>query len=208
MKKYAILLSINDKYAFLAYCLVRSIKENAPRVFFNSDIIIYTDDLSEINKHILLNLTKNIIFKKIYNPFDNLLLKHPNITKWGLYILQKLHAFSLLHDTQYEKIIFLDVDMYVQKDFYDVLNKTDFDISFRSVTWNGKESYPDLLLSPDDKPPMLNGGFIIFNKLLNNYQITLDTIKLLSNKLFANRQDVGRGGVRKNSYPILLTVLI
>ena len=116
MKK-AIVVSINDKFAFAFACFLMGLKRHYPNVFVDCDVICYEDEITEKNKDILKSIAPNVC----YRPMSDLLkvipqqiLKDVRVQKqrWGCYVLIKLLGFELIKE--YKKVLFLDVDMLIQ----------------------------------------------------------------------------------------------
>lgn len=197
MNKYAVVLSINDSYCFLAANLLFSLHENSIETFKQIDVIIYSNDLQEKNKEVLKKIKKEIHFKEISNPFAEQLCNHPHVKKWGCYILQKLHIFELLQTERYKKIVFLDVDMYVAQNINELFENDDYDIAFRANSWSGLDVYPHLKDERKPNVPMFNGGVVVFNSSLNRFGINVQKINDRARELLGNNTSLGRGGIEE-----------
>ena len=130
--KYAILFSISNSYSFTLCNVLMSLSRNSPRCVENCDIIIYSNDLTENNKNIIQKINNNCKFFKIVTSENNedfiknhtlpkFFLEYPAVkTRWGIWNLFKLTAYTFLYE--YEKILILDADIYINKDIYSIFN--------------------------------------------------------------------------------------
>ena len=173
MKK-AIFVAINDDYAFACGNLLLGIKKHSPNLFDSCDFICYELDLSKENKQALHSIFPHITFKSItetIEKFPKELMDDERISKsrWGCFVLFKLLGFDLIRE--YDKALFLDVDILIQSDISDIFN-------YQYIAWRKNISgwVPEAfkgIFSDLDSIVGCSGGVILFSKELRQYEIKM-----------------------------------
>ena len=143
--KYAIVFSISNNYCFLLCNALMSLKKNSKHAANSCDIIIYSDYISQKNKEIINSINKNCKYYNISktdsvvtfcknNTLPSFMLNYSGVkTRWGIYNLYKLAAYTLLD--KYEKILILDVDIYINREIREIF-KINEPIAWKPVTSN------------------------------------------------------------------------
>lgn len=117
-----IVLASDNKYAPFMYTTILSILENAYKKTFYVFYLLVPSNFSKLNQNLILKLNNNykcsIHFIFIKNIFENIILKIPHITFPTYYRL-------LIGDVlpkEFNKCIYLDVDVCVCKDLSELFN--------------------------------------------------------------------------------------
>ena len=160
-KKIAVVFAINELYSFCIYVSICSLLKNSPHLMQQSDIIIYNCNMSDRDKN-------------VFNTFDNiriidykfpLKIEKTNAIKiFSIASFARYECFDMLN--YYEKVIYLDADILVQKELLNIFNL---------ICENGigliKEKTNVKLFSLKIenfslKKTIFNSGFIVLNRKL------------------------------------------
>ena len=154
-----------------------------------TDIIVYDNGVSEINKQLLKQIHQNTFFKTIEYPESySELISHKKTTPWGGGIIVcKLWGFRLIKE--YEKVLFLDADMHIIDDISELF-EIEEEMAWRNVlAWKATDNFQDLI-NDGDYLSAGNAGLTYYSNKLNKYNITDDDIVDAFNKV----KDLKRGG--------------
>lgn len=197
--KYAILFSISNSYAFALCNVLMSLAKNSPKCVKNCDIIIYSDDLTKNNKKVIRKINSNCKFYKIATSEEDedfiknhtlpkFLLEYPAVkTRWGIWNLFKLAAYTFLKE--YEKILILDADLYINKDIGDIFN-LEHPFAWRQVHHiNYTEEFKKLRIYKKNnrKLALCSGGVVLITNEINNICSVLAAFKLFR-RITINKQ--------------------
>lgn len=190
--KKVIFFAISDNYSFAAANVIMGLHKYSTELMQKCDIIIYHDGICDKNKQLLNKIHNNIIFKEMIFPQEwESMLQAKRTLKWGYYVIAKLLGFELIK--QYEKVLFLDVDMLVNGDI-SALFQIEEEMAWRKVlAWNPKEDWVDIVKNPDDNISVPNGGLVYFTDKLLKYNIDIEYIA----DVFSKVQQVKRGGTEE-----------
>lgn len=169
-KKTAIVFAINDAYAFCLYVSICSLIKNSPLLVNQSNIFIYTHKVSDRNKKTLSSLNNvNIIDYEFPLP-----IQETEVIKiFSLASFARYECFKLLKN--YEKIIYLDSDILIQKELISVFDLIkDSGIGLIKEKTN-VELFSERIGNYDLTKTTFNSGFIVLNnKLKVNFDEMLD----------------------------------
>lgn len=189
MNKNALVFAVSNDLVFSLAVVLLSLKENSYSVFSSSDIIIYTDTISEPNQTALNKIHPNIYIREFEDGYDEI-YNHKFIKekRWGKWVIPKLFCFELIN--YYENVLFLDCDMYVYGDISEIFNSSE--ISWVRVTsWTGTQLLEKFLKDPKDHPSAPNGGLVFLSSQIRNYNIDKKDIIAA----FHDIKDINIGGI-------------
>ncbi|MBQ3835324.1 MAG: hypothetical protein II816_07420 [Elusimicrobia bacterium] len=163
-KKTAIVFAINDLYSFCLYVSIRSLIKNSPLLLDESDIIIYTYDISTKNKDTLKTLDNVKIIEYTFP----LPIKQTKLIKaFSLASFARYECFNLLN--KYEKVIYLDSDILVQKELLSIFNLIkNTGIGLIKEKTN-VEMFSQRIGNYDLNKTMFNSGFIVLSNKLKEF---------------------------------------
>ncbi len=160
-KKTAVVFAINGSYAFCLYVSIYSLIKNSPLLAKQSDIIIYTNNVSAEDKKTLSKLD-NI---KIIDYKFPLEIKETNAIKnFSTASFARYECFGLLNN--YEKVIYLDSDILVQKELlpvFDLIENTGIGLIKEKTN---VQAFSKPIGSYNLEEKMFNSGFFILNSKL------------------------------------------
>jgi len=168
-KKTAIVFAINGLYAFCTYVSILSLFKHSPQLAKQSDIYIYVCDISDTDKKALRTLG-NI---KIIDYEIPVKIKQTEAVKsFSLASFARYECFDMLN--KYERIIYLDGDILVQKELLPV-----FDLAHNGIGMIKEKVNVQIFSKPIDgfdfSTTFFNSGFIVLtNKLNVNYKAFRD----------------------------------
>ena len=189
-----IVLSSDDKYAPLMYTTMLSILENSYFKTFYAFYLIVSYNFSSVYQTLILKLKDNykcnINFIFIKNPFENVILKIPHISITTFY---RLLAADLLPQ-EYDKCIYLDVDLCICKDLSELYNidiKDNYIAGVVSPTYYFNEEQHCKRLNLPSMKKYVNAGMMIMNlKQIRNDNITQKFQELAKRNYDSQDQDV------------------
>ena len=181
-KKIAIVFAMNDTYTFCAYVSIKSLLKNSPSLSEQADIIVYTNSLNSDKK--VLKTIGNIKIIDYVFPLE--IEKTRTVKHFSLLSFARYECFNLL--STYEKIIYLDSDILVQKELLNVFDLIkDSGIGLIKEKVKVEVCTKNLIEDIDLSQKMFNSGFIVLtNKLkLDFKEVTnfcyIQTIKYIKN---------------------------
>jgi len=169
-KKVAIVFAVNDLYCFCLYVSICSLIKNSPLLISQSDIIIYTYNISKKNRDTLGTLNN---VKIIEYDFPLQLNQTDIIKAFSLASFARYECFNLLN--KYERVIYLDSDILVQKELINVFDSIiDTGIGLIKEKTN-IELFSQKIGNYDLTKTIFNSGFIVLNnKLKVNFKEIVD----------------------------------
>ena len=165
-KKIAIVFAITGNYSFCLYISICSLLKNSPLLAKQADIIVYVNNISDRDRNALKTI-KNL---KIIDYSFPLKMQETNVVKYfSIASFARYECFNMLNI--YEKIIYLDSDILVQKELlnvFDFINDTGIGL-IKEKTWT--DAFSNKINLYNTKEKMFNSGFFILsNKLKKNYK--------------------------------------
>lgn len=189
-----IVLTSDDKYAPLMYTTMLSILENSYSKTFYTFYLIVSSNFSNFYQNLILKLKDNykcnINFIFIKNPFEKVILKIPHITITTFYRLLVAELLPL----EFDKCIYLDVDLYICKDLSELYNINIEDNYIAGVVspsyYFNEEQHCKRLNLPSMKK-YINAGMMIMNlKMLRKDNMTQKFQELAKGNYDSQDQDV------------------
>jgi len=119
-KELAITFGVTGNWSFALANVLLSIKKHSSKL--KADFIVYHDNLAEKDKAVL----NSILPCKFVNynfPYDVSGLQNPNIETFSMLAFSRYECFDLLKE--YKRVLWLDVDILIQKDISGLLNYTE-----------------------------------------------------------------------------------
>lgn len=166
MKPYALFFATNRRFFFALAVLLMSLKDKSPRLLEKADILIYHQGLSEKDQA-FLNRILPCRFTEykfaVETDFNNINFK--NFTQLAF---ARYDIFDLLDN--YEKILYMDVDMMVSGELLPIVEKyaSQSGLAMCQDMQKGKNLITKNFIRPldgyDMTVPCFNSGFTIFGK--------------------------------------------
>ncbi|MDD2799763.1 MAG: glycosyltransferase family 8 protein [Bacteroidales bacterium] len=153
--------SSSNEYAQHAGVMITSIIEN----HINDDLsfIILTLGIDDTNYKKIMSISNHYNKKiEIINVDKTVFKDCPDLGHWGLYVYSKLFIGDFI-DKTIDKILFLDVDMIINKPFYEL-----FELNIEEYAFAATEDMPNCVrhkkrLNIDSESLYANTGFMIIN---------------------------------------------
>lgn len=194
----AIVTSISDNYTFALANLLISIKKNSHKLLLDTDVIIFSEDLSQDNLKILKQIYPRIFLKRFdWTGLEKIRSTLTRDSRYGIYVFEKVFAFELLE--KYANVIHLDADILIKDDISELQNISD--IAWRPpFVWKASHILQRFVKVKNQKLSAPSGGVIVFGENLRQAKITRKDI------LYAYEQTetCERGGVEEK----VLTYLV
>lgn len=173
-KENAIVFIVNREYLFALSAMLINLQSNNTNTY--DDIVVYSDNLSEVEQEKLRSIESNIKF--INYSLENWINDHKNIQtpqaqsfleKYTHLAWSKYKVFEQLEF--YQKILFLDLDMLIKKDIIDLFS-INTGIAWRSgQNFHGKFGNKKNLIEKISSVPMHypspNGGLLYATDTIN-----------------------------------------
>ena len=170
--KNCIVMYTDENYAFAAANMCIGIQRYCSE--WVDDIIIFNDSLNFETKNNLAKLYKSVVFKDYTKDMFRGKIKNINvdayfINRWTHGVFSKLESFDLLKD--YTNVIWLDVDMLIQKNFKSILEYGP--LAWRTVNpYKLEDKLSKKLYSGELTTTAPNGGLFLFHESLLKYDIS------------------------------------
>ncbi len=168
--KTAVIFAINGTYAFCLYVSICSLIKNSPKLYEQSDIIIYANDISKRDKFALKTLQN---LKIIDYSFPLKIQETKAVKTFSIASFARYECFNMLNS--YEKIIYLDSDILVQQELlsiFDLIKDTGIGLIKEKTN---VESFSKAIGKYDVTKKMFNSGFFVLNnKLKANFKEVTD----------------------------------
>ncbi len=167
-KDKAVVFAISDSYSFAVANMILNIETNDPGLI--SEYVIFSPDISDVNKNALLKLVPNIVFKDYKeNYFFERAPKVPRdapfIVHWSYISMAHFEIFDLLDE--YKHILYLDADMFVYKSIANLFNS-------KPLAWRASAAdFYGFVKGYIEMPTgmtMPNAGLVYVNDKLPNYK--------------------------------------
>lgn len=171
MSEYAVAVAISNNYTFAFANLLIGLKKHSANLMEETDVLCYQEDLTEKNKKLLQTIHTKLIFKDLseLNCLPSEIFEDKLVTKsrWGKYVLIKLLGFELIK--RYRKVLFLDVDMLVQKDIAPIMDMKN--LSWRKIaSWSADDVFKNILFTKE-KMVGCSGGVVLFSEEINLFPV-------------------------------------
>ena len=165
-KNIAITFGITGNYAFALGNVLIGLKKHSPNL--NADIIVFEQGVSEKDK-ILLNSIIPCNFIQYKFP-DDIFLTNDTLKRFSELTFSRFECFKLLG--QYKNVLWLDVDILIQKDVTELLNEKE-NIDYRDAA----RILRDMNGHNDKKIGYTNEKAI--NQLIAHHSVIFNATKLL-----------------------------
>ncbi|MEI0604579.1 glycosyltransferase [Brachyspira alvinipulli] len=176
MKKLAILLCATTNQMFAVGNVLIGLKKHFSLSEEEYDIVLYIDkDMHKRDENALKKIYKNIIINKINKIFSDEYEKSNAIKYFTSMAHVRYECFDLLNI--YDKILYLDTDVLIQKDIIEILSMNEHDMyaAFEKTSIKGNleienfnEGY-NYQLKYDIERKVFNSGVLLFNnKMIKN----------------------------------------
>ena len=185
----AIVFCVSDEYLFSLACAIDSLRINSPYTYENSDLILIDHgNFSPTNIFALRNICPKIqLYKNKLSDKFNPLFNHKRSAKYFGIPIYKLNILNLLNS--YEKILYLDSDIYIAKDI-SALFDIEAPIAWRDVKiWSPTAVIGKCFSNKGIKIHAPNDGVLLFNKSILNYDLSDEYILSAFDKI----KDLQRG---------------
>lgn len=177
MKKLAILLCSTTNQIFAVGNVLIGLKKHFSLPEEEYDIILYIDkDMHKRDEKALKKIYKNIIINK-YNKVFSYEYNESNAIKYFTTMAHaRYEAFELLEN--YNKVLYLDTDVLIQKDIIEILNMNEYDMyaafektSIKSNLENKNfNTISNEQLKYNIERKVFNSGVLLFNKKIAEYK--------------------------------------
>ena len=175
-KKLAIVLCATTNQMFAVGNVLIGLKKHFSLSEEEYDIVLYIDkDMHKRDENALKKIYKNIIINKINKIFSDEYEKSNAIKYFTSMAHVRYECFDLLNI--YEKILYLDTDVLIQKDIIEILSMNEHDMyaAFEKTSIKGNleienfnEGY-NYQLKYDIERKVFNSGVLLFNnKMIKN----------------------------------------
>ena len=175
-KKLAIVLCATTNQMFAVGNVLIGLKKHFSLSEEEYDIVLYIDkDMHKRDENALKKIYKNIIINKINKIFSDEYEKSNAIKYFTSMAHVRYECFDLLNI--YEKILYLDTDVLIQKDIIEILSMNEHDMyaAFEKISIKGNleienfnEGY-NYQLKYDIERKVFNSGVLLFNnKMIKN----------------------------------------
>ena len=167
-KSCAIVFGITGNYTFALANVLVGMKKKC-KVFWN-DIIVYHDGITKDEKENL-----NRILKCEFIDFNEKTLQVDKnsemVKKYSLLAISRFECFDLLK--KYEKVIWHDVDILIQKDFSSLLKygeKSGFSATMTDANFLVESNFTKLIDGYNMFRPLYNSGILVLSDKLDGYE--------------------------------------
>lgn len=161
IKKTAVVFAINGLYAFCTYVSIMSLIKHSPELTKQSCIYIYVCDISDADKKALSALGN---IKIIDYEIPVKIRQTDAVRSFSLASFARYECFDMLN--KYERIIYLDSDILVQKELLPV-----FDLADNGIGMIKEKVNVQIFSKPiggfDFSSTFFNSGFIVLTNKLN-----------------------------------------
>lgn len=171
MSKKAIVFAANGDYSFCLYVSILSFIKNSSQFYKNSDVFIYVSDIKKKDAEILSQISDNIKVMKYSFPLK--LKITPSVIKFSIVSFARYECFSLLD--KYEKVLYLDSDILVQKELYTLFDKLNVGFGMIPEKTTTNFFYP-YVKEYDRSSVQFNSGIIVLKRKLANV-VNLNKLK-------------------------------
>ena len=157
-KKLAIVLCTTINQMFAVGNVLIGLKKHFSLPEDEYDIILYVNKkLDKRDENAINNIYKNTIINIYKSPFPKSFKNSNCALQWSLMTFARFECFSLIE--KYNKVLYLDTDILIQKDIIDLLNIESMAQRFKSSKYNL------------DKKLFNSGVFIINDSITNGNEI-------------------------------------
>ena len=163
-KNIAITFGITGNYAFALGNVLIGLKKHSPNL--NADIIVFEQGVSEKDK-ILLNSIIPCNFIQYKFP-DDIFLTNDTLKRFSELTFSRFECFKLLG--QYKNVLWLDVDILIQKDVTELLNEKSTGISLLGGQKAGNDFSIEIKGLEREKESF-NAGVMYIQDNLTSYQM-------------------------------------
>lgn len=167
-REKAIVMGATGNMAFAVANVLMGVKKHSPQL--NADYIIFHNDFTNEDKSLINRIVPcNFIEYKFPIKEEYRFTEHyfNRFTKMAFSIFE---CFNLLDN--YEKVLWLDIDLLIQKDISDIFNHSESGWAMAKENCNLAGNFyetPDFI-QENDQPKSYNTGVVLFSDNLPNYE--------------------------------------
>ncbi len=173
-KQRAIVLGATGNMAFALGSVFPGIKKHSPKL--NADLIVFQEGISDKDKEILNSILPCAFIDYSFPENEQLKLA---INRYSNLSFCRYEMFKMLDE--YKKILWLDADILIQKDFSDIFNYARTGISLAPEDTKLRMCFSKPIENYDLTRKNYNSGVLLISDKLSNYQ---NITEWLYNKTF------------------------
>lgn len=169
-KNLAVVIGATGNMAFAAANVIMSVKKTSSDI--TDEIIVLHSEISKNDQHLMKSIFNCRFIDYKFPEVEADTFKNSHFYRYSMLAYSRYEIFNWLDE--FKNIIWLDIDILVQKSLQELLNHVDGDMGMHEE----KHTFGGLFLEPDprfdNERKFLNTGVILYRDSLPNYQILTD----------------------------------